>query len=238
MMSQEEDELRRELQQLNRLRESASRQASTGILVKADLDTLVAKVDKELKYDEINRVERNLGNIVRSLANHDVAPGKVREEAFVNLWLPFFAGRIPEEEYPWREGLAAWVKMAGAHTNEMDVIDENGNVLFTCPPIMSSSWLIEKHDERTYSFSSRIQAAYQLGAVRPKEGDYELREALLTRAPDRLIDVKAEYYKRWAEIFVRYGYYEHNGNPNKELGSVATDDHYNQDDSLEVEGWD
>lgn len=95
----------------------------------------------------LEEVVKDLGNLARE-PKAEVDSVTVPERIFVNLYIPFFAG-IPEQyhvmKFPDDSALNKtrgtryqdWVNVTGGSAVPVNVIDENQQVLFTVPPLIT-----------------------------------------------------------------------------------------------------
>ena len=64
---------------------------------------------------------------------------KLHEPIFRQYFLPFFINTVPPS--PNNNAYAYWVGVAGSPTSEVDVVDDDGNVLFTVPALLNTNSL-------------------------------------------------------------------------------------------------
>lgn len=70
---------------------------------------------------------------------HGFEKNKLKESIFREYFLPFFTNEVAPS--PENNAYAYWVGVAGSPTSEVDVIDDNGNFLFTVPALLNTNSL-------------------------------------------------------------------------------------------------
>jgi hypothetical protein len=126
---------------------------------------------------------------------------KLQERVFVNVFLPLFIG----EENLYNASFQTWFSFAGTPFTSVDVIDENGKVLFTVPPILDRS-VINSVSNTRVSMASVLTTSRQFARIHPNQGkaylDTELRKrATIKKVPTNML----KYLTTWNAIFKRYG---------------------------------
>lgn len=127
---------------------------------------------------------------------------RLPEKIFVEYFLPFFAGAVQAStEFPF---IAQWISVAGSAVSEVDIIDYEGNVLFSVPAVMNTSFIRPERGERPYN---NIRKEYEMRQANPAA----MPNRFLTSTMDaRLMEsIDAEAFKhletdRWRAIFERY----------------------------------
>lgn len=152
---------------------------------------------------EIKGISATLEKGVRQEGN-----ARITEDVFVNVFLPFFSG----EHNTYSVGLGNWITVAsgynqtGGQFKEVDVIDTNGNLLFSVPPIYDRSALKPVKLSDTIALPQLFEQAVVLGSIKPSLRDKQHRhifEALLNKMNNPNSNAR-EYLLRWNNIFVRY----------------------------------
>lgn len=156
------------------------------------------------------QMEKELDRIFDDLNTSGLPHGRMPEPLFVQVFLPYFAGKLDPEDFPKGITPATWFRIAGTRDNEVDVIDNFGKVLFTVPPIYTTKYI------ETRDYSSKIVDALnhvkEIEKSRPMEAKQLMKLELSRRLPIQQREIKQHFYKRWAEIFMRYGYFMDNEN--------------------------
>lgn len=171
--------------------------------------------ENDLKQTILDRKREEIAKIMapifEDITNYPYPHGVIREEFFTSVFLPYFAGEITENEFPDGISMHTWNQIAGNMNNSVDVIDSNGRILFTVPPVNDLSYIVQNPDTYYDQMSSAGTYAETLrNSARPDEvmmADKVISKKLNERIPVRLKDKKEERYKQWAEIFLRYGYF-------------------------------
>ena len=163
----------------------------------------------------IEKKRREISNLMapifEDIEKYPIPHGVIREEFFVSVFLPYFAGELKESEFPNGISMHTWNQIAGNMNNYVDVVDANGNILYTVPPVTDLSYIVQ--DPSTHYTPMASVGAYAetlRNSARPDEAqmaDRVLSKELNNRLPARLKDKKDERYREWAKIFLRYGYF-------------------------------
>ena len=78
---------------------------------------------------------------------------KISEKIFIDYFLePFSSAKALASDSP---DLARWVDLAGGFFNEVDIVDEQNNVVCTCPPIMKPLKIDEQVDNINFTNMAR-----------------------------------------------------------------------------------
>ena len=139
--------------------------------------------------------------------------GRLPEALFKEYFLPIFkqspeeiAKLSPEDTKNRERLLSDWVKVAGGHYNEVDIIDDAGNVLFSVPALLRTAVINPKKDDRHPGFSAIIAHANLLEHQSPTRSlDFQKKE--FTKKAVSIYDksgVYKEEEQRWLDIFNRY----------------------------------
>ncbi len=151
--------------------------------------------------DELTKIQNGINEVAPS----DVV--RLPEYHFTQVFLPFFAG---DENTMYKANLLTWVNMAGGPYRSVDVIDQNGNVLFRVPPVMDRSAINpvknRSIDIKGSSLSHVVATVSQLNQIHPTRGQEYLskeltKRALVMRVPTNV----ASDLSTWNAIFTRYG---------------------------------
>ena len=134
------------------------------------------------------------------------------EHLFKSVWLPIFAG-VSNEINGKKVGIVDWLDVAGTALHEVDIIDKEGKVLFTVPPLIRDTPMLAK---RHPNDSMREIMAEYIGyaTLHPNMGKVFMEKVIGAKIPRKPADVR--YIRRWNEILTRYGY------PPIELSPIAT----------------
>ena len=126
----------------------------------------------------------------------------LQERIFVNVFLPFFAG---DENLMYPADLNMWRNVAGSPYHAVNVIDPNGQVLFTVPPIFDRK-SVNPVDGTRSSLSHVLATTSQYAAIHPNQGALYLNHELTQRAVIMKVpSAVLQEVETWNAIFVRYG---------------------------------
>lgn len=137
----------------------------------------------------------------------------VPEAVFVNTFLPmFFVGGVANVDgEKIRLPLTAWIEhYAGSAFNEVNVLDEKGNVLFAVPPMTISAGTYQSKlmtipgvDINTAFADASMSIQNESDPNGHKLGS--LSDRFLTDLEKTTEDVRETMRRRWIEIYMRYG---------------------------------
>jgi hypothetical protein len=160
----------------------------------------MAEIDLDVFRQNSTREIRQLENGMRKLLDDlDKEVPTIRESLFVNRYLPHMANwKIP---FPW----AAWVnEISFMSANPVHVIDDNGNIVCTVPPLCDTDGLmLVKYTNET---SINYQAAEAFSeAVRLQHiGQQVIYNKLGPYIPKGKPSTK--WAGVWDSVLARYGY--------------------------------
>lgn len=136
----------------------------------------------------------NIPRITDSLKTILSIRPRIDEKSFVEFFLPGFIS--PTEDI----NIEAWLSIAGNPLAPVDVVDENGDVLYTIPPLLRSV-SFEESTKRT-QFSEVIKTADALTEMAPNRGLAYFQESMNRATPKPKADVSSA--KVWNAICDRY----------------------------------
>lgn len=145
--------------------------------------------------EELDRINQDLKIVSRP---------RLQEYIFVNVFLPLFHG---DEENIYNATMNTWLSVAGSPFNEVDIIDNNGKILFTVPPVYNRN-NVHPVDPNIGlpSVASMVATAKQYAQMHPRQGEAYLKSELNKRA--MLVENEGQHLvnlNAWNEIFKRYG---------------------------------
>lgn len=155
---------------------------------------------------------------------------KLPERLFTRNFLPFFCGERDPVKEP--DFYVLWISIAGSPMSEVQIIDDNGNPLFTVPALNDTS--IIKPDRNTsgsINFSQIITMAKMYGNMTPVAGQNVLMSGLGEKYKE--LQSKSEVFdsntERWYQILLRYGKVEKlinttTGTASEKPGALSDDD--------------
>ncbi len=163
-------------------------------------------IDDRIKNTMIKDLKAKEDIFAKSIIKgHADIRSKIPEDVFVGHFLKFFTGEETIKENP--DIINKWIGVARTPMSEVDVTDNEGNTLFTVPPLFDTS--IINISERSRSDS--LMAVYgQYGMLSnniQKQADDYIVDALDKKSNTILkeSDKYAENTERWKTIFNRYG---------------------------------
>lgn len=127
------------------------------------------------------------------------------ETVFKEYFYPFFKGEVTAATQP---GIVAeWIAIAGSAMCEVNVVDAQGKVEFTVPPLFDSS-IIESAKRRLGNSFADIYSQYKMHSANlPIVGEKFLADAFEEKIPAILktSETLSPNQARWQTIFHRYG---------------------------------
>lgn len=156
---------------------------------------IAQKVDEKREF--IDRAEKDLAPISHR--------GKLPEKHFKEVFVPFLVGQV--DSTPENNLVNCWIAVAGSPASEMDVIDDEGNVLFTAPPLYDTS-LINAGAPAERTLGSIMQEYSQIKQDIPQAAESFLNQHMANKFNNMMhkpsdVPLKSE---RWENILSRYGH--------------------------------
>ena len=130
---------------------------------------------------------------------------RLPETLFVEFFLPLFRGDIKDpllvEEYR-----SKWFTLARHPQDEVNIIDERGNVLFTTPSYSYTKMFDPTKSDVAGSFKDLITIANQMGTANPIRAKQYLENNLVKKFDAMRVKghVLTKEEERWIAIFQRY----------------------------------
>jgi len=115
------------------------------------------------------------------------------EVVFVNYFLPYFRGDVKDKQL-----IGKWIEYVGGSMNECDVLDNNGILIYTVPPVIAS---IDVEKSMSIPYSMMEEHIDKEMERLPIKASNEYKE-LLSEAVDSIIPM--DYSEIWKNIFERY----------------------------------
>jgi len=142
------------------------------------------------------RTFRTMENIHKELVA-DVPNAVLPEDVFVRYFLDYFKNPMEDSHL-----LYKWIELAGGHYNEVDLIDNNGDVVITVPGLYASPD-IDNVGMSTYNFAD-IAARYSLEkSITSFKGDSFINMAL-SGVNDKVKADAVSGVMRWYAIINKY----------------------------------
>lgn len=154
-------------------------------------------------YEDINGSRQEIKEIMEELDEiAETDRQRMPEEIFVAGFLPLFAGEA--DKVPKGLNLTKWSNIAGGPFRQVDVIDRQGNVLFTVPALMDRSAFVSRTNDRInmgHIAATAVQYAHQSPALARNYIDEELAKRQVLKSIPAVVMQNLE---TWNTIFVRY----------------------------------
>lgn len=149
------------------------------------------------------------------------------ETIFKSYFLPYFAGQVaPANHVP------DWISIAGAPTQQVNIIDNIGNVLFTVPALLSTQHIQRLRPEGALPFASIVAMAQALKTKSPTQSHNLFVSAML----ERYRQVHDSDYQptedelAWLGIYTRYDVIPAGGETAAIAATEAVSDEIDDDD--------
>lgn len=150
---------------------------------------------KQLLADEISKIEQSLN------APGATSRARLSEYHFTNVFLPFFAGDDP---LPYKVNMQTWIGIAGGAFNEVDIVDNNNQVLFTVPAVLDRTVVTPLYND-PHGLFHVMQSARQYEQLHPMQGVQHITHELNKRDFVRKAPVEIQQHlSAWNTIFARY----------------------------------
>lgn len=173
---------------------------------KGSLQKAADQVTEQQRSLAANSANELINDVFQNLvvgAKADTA--KLPESIFVEQFLPFFSGEQNVKDR--KEFFSEWIGVAGSPMGEVNVINEEGNVLFSVPPMFDSS-VIETAKRNLGESFSDIYSQYKMHSNNlPVVGEKFLADAFEKKIGTTVkkSDVVSSNQERWNNILTRYG---------------------------------
>lgn len=129
---------------------------------------------------------------------------RIPEVNFVQVFLPYFAG---DEVNLYDVSISNWITLVGGAYNKAYVVDRQGEVLFTVPPISDNSVFSSKGAREDYSnFLPEVVGTLNNYRARSDQQAGQFFRDFLRKYYESLIDKAfvADHILAWNHIFARY----------------------------------
>ena len=156
------------------------------------------KIAGEMESAELKTLSSNINELNDALNEpSNVLKAKLPEAVFKEFFLPGLSGEIKENDVT----LMKYIEYAGTPYSEVDIIDDEGKVIFTCPPLYKRSINQLEKDPIPYT---EIAGTYELKKTRmASEATAYMSEAVADIRSDVKIS-KDTSEDKWNNIFNRY----------------------------------
>lgn len=158
--------------------------------------------EESVKRQQLDSIVNNIDNSFNEIVGQDTH-GKLPENLFVRDFLPFFSGQVPLNKAS--QHYQYWIGIAGTPMNEVDIIDNKGNTIFTVPPLMNADFINPNKRHKAMGDIFTEQSLHSSHS--PAAGNSYLARELSQRVSEFEDNSKPllTYEQRWSQIFNRYG---------------------------------
>lgn len=126
----------------------------------------------------------------------DNKKARLPENIFKHSFLPSLNGDIPENDV----ALAKYVEYAGGPYKEVDIVNNRGEIVYTCPPLYNRS----SGKEGSKIPYNELAGTYELKKARlPSEADNYMNNIAVGISNEISVEKTSNEY-RWGKIFDRY----------------------------------
>lgn len=183
----------------------------------------VRQTEEMLRQRAIDQASDQINNIHNRLVVEKIN-AKLPEEIFVNYFLPYFSGLVPITKGS--DVIANWIGISGTAMAEVDVIDVNGNTLFTVPALFDTDIInITKYAkgeslEDIYSKHNLYMNNLPVIANKKLNDDLFIKSESVIKSSSNYDDNTI----RWSNIFKRYNLLKENASTNKNITHIDNSD--------------
>lgn len=152
----------------------------------------------------VSQQQNAIDAVTKELAVLDVRV-QLEEMKFREVFLPFFA-ELPMEQRRYKDvDLGHWRTVAGGNFNEVDVIDENGKIAFTVPPIADRLAMTVRSANSGMAVSDLVRRTSLLANQSPIAANRVLAESLRERTNAFFNKANIiKHIKAWNAIYAYY----------------------------------
>jgi hypothetical protein len=162
----------------------------------------VKNVQEEMRNVIVEQARQSIDYIYDGLIANE-PKNKINEQVFVNEFLPYLTGE--KDLDPKSNLLTTWVGIAGNASNEVDVVDNKGEILFSVPGLINTNLLKIGDRHRDDSIIARVAEYTQMQNILPTVAHGELMGHLDRKVTDILPSNTGVIESRWNNILERYG---------------------------------
>ena len=151
----------------------------------------------KLKNTKRDQVKEQINNIFNDLVV--VENAKLPEDIFVEYFLDHFRYGTGDISNPLN---IKWIELSGSIYNEVDIINDSGNIVYTIPPLLDRASVDEEAIKLNFS---NVAATYVLKSNNlPSVGVNYLNNKIGNL--DKMVEANNAnmYSERWNNIFARY----------------------------------
>lgn len=149
---------------------------------------------------DMNEAEEFINNVLEVTSE---PPVRVPENVFKELFLPVFSGQDVEREKNAQNFISHWMGLVGSASAEAEVVNINGEKIFTVPPIVDTSVLkTTTHRSGSQGYAEITQEFQDQAKLLPGLAIKEFSEKIGGRISEHL--EKKPDPSGWVKIFQHY----------------------------------
>ena len=160
-------------------------------------DGKLHKISTEMENNDLKLLKESIDELDNALQTDEyILKAKMPEVIFKEAFLPTIAGKEIDNGV----AIMKYIEYAGGPYREVDIIDRDGNTLFTCPPIYNRS-INDVNKRMPYS---QIAGTYELKKARlAMEANNYMENVAVGIANTITIEETSSEFK-WGKIVDRY----------------------------------
>ena len=125
---------------------------------------------------------------------------RIPEPVFTEIFWPYFNGTMASAEDR-EKVLFHWLGLAGSGSAEVDVVDKEGKVLFTVPPMIDTSGLVIIEKGRHSSMAAIYSEAMDQARLHSELAKRHLKDGLVPKLSEKIQQGSAS----WNSVLQYYG---------------------------------
>jgi len=151
-----------------------------------------------METQETKDLELHINELASALEDESmVRKAKLPENVFKDFFVPALTGELKENDVT----IMKYVEYAGSPYAEVDIIDDKGEVMFTCPPLYNRS--APKIDKPVLPYTD-IAGTYELKKARFKnEADNYMSDVVVGVREDIVVE-ETSSEEKWKKILGKY----------------------------------
>lgn len=154
---------------------------------------------KKVMNTQTEQISKVIDSITKTLEESKNEKAIMPESVFKTFFLDFFYKFANHEVES--TTLLKWIELAGGPYNEIDIVDNNANVLFTVPPVYVKPVFVKADG---FNVSELPTTFEQKNSVSPKSANSFLNSKLTEIKSTAVVDGN-NVQMVWISIFKRYG---------------------------------
>ena len=161
-------------------------------------------IQEAMKQQTIENIRSQTDDFYKELVQQNTN-GRLPENIFVGYFLPYFSGQKPIDKSS--QVMADWISIAGTPMNEVDILDQSGNTIYTVPSLFDTN-IIKVNSRKEGESIADIYNQYDLRMNNiPSVANNFLLKALDKKIEDLNTQstIHDNNVTRWNSILSRYG---------------------------------